>query len=239
MKRLLKAFLGPHVWEKLGQARQEYNWKKLNDFAQPELRPYIHQLLNFQDGFYVEIGANDGRSFSNTYRLEHSLNWSGILVEPILHKHFESKKYRSTNQNIFIYGACVSSSYDSDVLKLYYSNLMTTPVSSKDEEAELWATNGQKFLQENEEALPIWAPALTLSSVFSSHNVTKVDFLSIDVEGGELDVLEGIDWGNIQIDLILIETQVNSPSIKLLKSLGYDHIVDLGQNHFLKSKNIM
>jgi FkbM family methyltransferase len=116
---------------------------------------------------------------------------------------------------------------------------MTTPVSSKDEEAELWATNGQKFLQENEEALPIWAPALTLSSVFSSHNVTKVDFLSIDVEGGELDVLEGIDWGNIQIDLILIETQVNSPSIKLLKSLGYDHIVDLGQNHFLKSKNIM
>lgn len=67
MKRLIKKLMGDMAWLKLGQARQEFKWRKITDHSAPELRSHIATLLPFNNGFYVEVGANDGRSFSNTF----------------------------------------------------------------------------------------------------------------------------------------------------------------------------
>ena len=42
-----------------------------------------HIFRNQQFGFFVELGAADGKHFSNTYALEHGMNWTGILIEPV------------------------------------------------------------------------------------------------------------------------------------------------------------
>lgn len=233
MKRILRKYLGELVWLSLGQAKQEFKWRLINDHSAPELSKYIEELLPFKNGYYVEIGANDGRSFSNTYVLEKTRNWSGMLIEPIMHKHFESRNFRDSQRNKFIYGACVDFDYKEKNVKMYFSNLMTTSElgHSKD-----WANAGSNFLKATEEVLPFWAPAIVLSHVLDRENVNKIDFLSIDVEGAELNVLKGIDFAKCEIELILIETESNSKSISFLKENGYEHIVDLGVNHFFRKK---
>jgi FkbM family methyltransferase len=156
------------------------------------------------------------------------------LIEPILHKHFESKIYRDINSNEFIYGACVSENYKSELIKLYYSNLMTSPDYGKGEEN---AYKGKTFLSNKEEVVPIWAPALTLKSIITAHKVSHIDFLSIDVEGGELEVLQGFDWTSTTVDLILIESTRNSPALQLLLDKGFIHLIDMINNHIFVSEN--
>lgn len=231
MKRLINFFLGELTWSKLGQAKQEFRWRNIVDHSAPEISSHLNELLNFQNGFYVEVGANDGRSFSNTYVLEKTRGWSGILVEPILHKHFESKRYRDASRNRFVYGACVDFNYIEPTVKLYFSNLMTTSDLGND---ILWAEAGSKFLNNEESVLPFWSPAFKLSEIINDAGVTKIDFLSIDVEGAELSVLKGIDFENTDIQLILIESTEDSETISYLKEKKYNHIINLGNNHFFK-----
>lgn len=66
--------------------------------------------LNYNDGFYVELGANDGVSQSNTLRLEKKFNWKGVLVEPNNKNYLKCVQNRSELNAIF-HNACVSFNY--------------------------------------------------------------------------------------------------------------------------------
>lgn len=220
--------LGTAAWLRLAQFKYEMKVRRKIQFATDEISQHLEKLIHKHNGFYVEVGANDGRSSSNTYFLEKKYAWRGILIEPILHKHFESKIYRDPNSNKFVYGACVSENYKSESIRLYYANLMTSPDYGKGEE---YANKGKTFLSNKEEVVPIWAPALTLKSITAEFNITHIDFLSIDVEGGELEVLEGFDWTGTTVDLILIESTRNSSALQFLLDKGFIHLVDMINNH--------
>ena len=231
MKDLVKRIIGDQAWRRLGQARQEFNYRRIKDFSSPEISEHLQKLLGFENGFYVEVGANDGRSYSNTYLLEKTKNWSGILIEPILHKHFESKFYRDSKRNQFVYGACVDFEYSDPFVKMYYSDLMTTSDLGIGQD---WANLGGKFLRQGESVMPFGSPALVLSNVLEQRGITKVDFLSIDVEGAEFSVLSGINFNKVEIDIILIESNEDSSAIKYLTGMNYTHILNLGDNHFFR-----
>ena len=55
----------------------------------------IFEYLDYRDGFYIECGANDGITQSNTYKLETDKNWKGILIEPSEIKINQCKNNRS------------------------------------------------------------------------------------------------------------------------------------------------
>ena len=90
MKKYFRQKLGPLVWRRMAQAKFEFKVRKLTDFSTAEIGEHLRRLLQIQNGFYVEVGANDGRSSSNTLWLEKEMNWNGLLVEPVLHKYFEN-----------------------------------------------------------------------------------------------------------------------------------------------------
>ena len=234
MKNLLKNYVGNPSWQRLGQAKQEFRWRNNQHFMADELAAPLLRNLHKKNGYYVDVGANDGRAFSNTYHLDVA-GWQGVLVEPILHNVLRQRELRSLDRNHFIYAACVDANYRQETVRLSYSGLMTIAesISSK---AELnWANHGVEFLNTNEFVAEIWAPAKTLTSILDACAAPpEMDFLSLDVEGAESSVLGGFDFSKYKFELICIEAEFESAAVHLLRKNHYTVIENLGANQLLR-----
>ena len=96
----------------------------------------LENYLNFRNGFFIEVGANDGYSQSNTYFLEKFLGWRGILVEGIPSLYEKCKRIRSKSS--VYHCALVSPNYNNDFIEMHYANLMTVVEGSlKNRESQL------------------------------------------------------------------------------------------------------
>ena len=77
-------------------------FKKKKIFGLNNLDLKLEKYLNYNNGFFIELGANDGISQSNTYYFEKNKNWNGVLIEPILHKYLELKKIDQLEITFFV-----------------------------------------------------------------------------------------------------------------------------------------
>lgn len=193
------------------------------------------EYLNYENGFFIESGANDGLSQSNTALYEFEFLWKGLLVEPNKKKFFECKKRRK-NSIVENY-ALVSSNYQSDCISgnfstLDYSeSLMSMVIDDGDyTDDHLKFHRNEKI--ENFEIVDV--PAITIEKLIQKHRISKIDFFSLDVEGYELSVLNGLDFNNIRPKYFLIETSNNSKYQKLIgnymKEKNYNFVKRLTGN---------
>ena len=74
------------------QIYYDYKNKNKTFFGHHNLDQKLCEFLNYKDGFFVELGANDGIRQSNTFYFEKNLNWRGILIEPIKSKFIKCNK---------------------------------------------------------------------------------------------------------------------------------------------------
>jgi FkbM family methyltransferase len=233
-KTFLKAKLHPLVWDRLGQAKQEFWYTRRSFHCEDELLPIFNSYLNFENGFYVDIGANDGRSSSNTYHLEKLQGWSGVLIEPIMHVHFRSREIRDLDRNQFFCCALVDKHYEGESVELIYSGLMSIASGNvSDFNSTMWSEMGGEFLARGEQVQKTWSEARTLISVLQESKAPKViDFLSIDTEGSEFSILKNFDFENWEFRFVLIEAALNSAVHVLLIDQGYRLISQKRQNLF-------
>jgi hypothetical protein len=70
--------------------------------GQFDLDKIMEKYLNYENGYFVELGANDGLRISNTLYFEKYKNWKGILVECIYHKYLLCLKNRSKSRVFFV-----------------------------------------------------------------------------------------------------------------------------------------
>jgi FkbM family methyltransferase len=139
-------------------------------------RKILPYLLQYKNGFYVEAGANDGITQSNTMLLEKEYGWKGLLIEPSFKAYEMCKKNRSKD-NIIINCALVST----DNIKSIEGDFDGVLMSS---------INGERTSRQH---LKIEVPAYTLSHIVKENNIQEIDFMSLDVEGYELEVIKGIN----------------------------------------------
>ena len=106
IKKFLKIIIPQKIIEKISFLKL----KNKNYFGFKKLDKKLLEYLNYDNGFYVELGAADGITQSNTRYFEKNLGWRGILIEPEINNFNKCKKNRSKN-NFFINKACVGFDY--------------------------------------------------------------------------------------------------------------------------------
>jgi len=144
-----------------------------------------------RDGFFVDVGANDYKAFSNTYFLETHLGWSGIAVDP---------------QEGFRRG------YETFRPKTRFFAFFVSDVS--DERATMYIPSGNSLVasatreliaRERGSLSEVSVPTITLNTLLGGLEVERVDLLSIDVELAEPKVLAGFDVVKFRPSFVCIE----------------------------------
>ena len=198
-----------------------------------ELDKKLEKYFSFQNGFFVEAGANDGYAQSNTYYLENSLGWSGILIEGIPDLYAKCRKLRKSSS---VYNcALVSNDFGGDKVTMHYANLMSVVEGSlKTEEAQNAHIKSGLDVQRINNSYSTEVPARTLTSILDQEqNLPKIDFFSLDVEGYEFDVLKGLDLTRYRPHFILVEARFFSEVNQHLSSYNYKMLEKLSVHDYL------
>ncbi len=163
----------------------------------------IGEFFGAAKGFFVEVGANDPYARSQTWHLEQS-GWTGVLVEP---QPDLADKLRAMRTAMVFAVACSSPEEAGRTLPLHVAG----PLSALNRDRMAPGATPERVID---------VPIRTLDGILEEAKAPAgFDFLSIDVEGHEIEVLRGFDIGRWRPRLILIE----------------DHVGDLAKHRFLKS----
>lgn len=170
---------------------------------------------NKHDGFFIEIGASDGIKLSNTYLLETQYKWKGICCEPIPNN-FE--KLVKNRPNSICYNEAV---YNKSGLTLTFDianncNLLSGIAEHID--------RYKSFVDENKKSIQV--QTISLLDVLNNANAPSfIEYLSLDTEGSEFEILKNFDFEKYTFGLIDVEHNYIEPrrtEIKnLLLSKGY------------------
>jgi FkbM family methyltransferase len=165
----------------------------------------LGHFLDLREGFFVEAGANDGLFQSNTALLERSFGWKGILIEPSPEACRDCRK----NRRAPVYNCAL-------VADSYTGNTVTGDFDGY----PMGSVGGSRLGREN----AFTVPARTLQSVLNESGVSHVDFLSLDAEGYELEILRGLDFDRVTFSYMLIELypENKAPTVSHLEDHGYE-----------------
>lgn len=172
-------------------------------------------LRNIDNGFYVDVGANDPTMLSVT-RAFYDRGWSGINIEPVYscYERLQNERSRDINLNIAI-------GNKSGEIVLYEAQ--QSALSTINEQIALkHQENGVSFRK-------ILVPLLTLNEVLEKYAQGKdIHFMNIDVEGRELAVLQGLNLSKWRPWIIVIEATI--PTTRTPNFMAWDPI--LLQNNY-------
>lgn len=174
----------------------------------------VLSALNFKKkGYFVEFGAVDGIKFSNTYLLEKKFGWSGILVEPDINNRSKLQK----NRNSILDFRCVWKK-TKHVISFFISNYNLYSLAAKDIEK---STHKSKL----NEGVFMDVETVRLDHLLDEHEAPRlIDYLSIDTEGSEFDILSSFNFKKYKFQVITVEhnyTDKREKIFKLLTKNGY------------------
>lgn len=167
------------------------------------------------NGTFVEVGANEPVARSQTWHLERE-GWTGILVEP---QPWLAEKLRAMRE----------------------ASVWNVACGSPDDPAELslhLAGGHSTFLRyevcpDDHYVGEVSVPVQTLDSILEREALTHIDFLSIDVEGYEINVLSGFDIRRYRPRLVLLEDHVLSLKLhRHMLTAGYKLVRRTGLNNW-------
>src|SRR5688572_3731151 len=187
----------------------------------------MNKLFNEKtDGYFVEVGCLDGIEFSNTYFFEKK-GWKGACIEA--HHDFipDLKKNRPSASIVH----CAVGESDKDEVTFYANKLGSLSTLDRGEE-ERWKTNYKAYFHGFEEQK---IQMRTLTSIFDELKVSSIDFISLDIEGYEVQALEGLNFDKYKPRVFIIEFKDDDHKEKLEKKLlphGYHYLSKIGCNLF-------
>ena len=191
-----------------------------SQFNQDEI---INTLLeNKKNAVFIDIGAYDGITFSNSYFFEHNNNWTGICFEPnpvIFKKLAEVRNCTLINGGVSVKNATLTYKRFSGNQELE----MLSGFSDFFSEEQLLRIETELGEEKNSSTEIIEIQTYSLNDLLKEKNISKIDYCSIDTEGGEFDILKTINFDDTYFAAFSIEDNYNSSEvIEYMKSKGFD-----------------
>jgi FkbM family methyltransferase len=187
---------------------------------------YVADLLGRpREGIFVDVGANDGVTINNTLYFEKELGWMGLAVEPMPDAFAKLKQ----NRRCHVLNACISDKEgQAEFLEIEGRAAMLSGLVQKYDRQHLRRIDRTlKRLGGNKKTTAV--ECLRLATALSRFNITCIDFLSIDTEGGELDILRDVDFQAIPVRAISVENNFFTFAIRdYLRQFGFRHMGTLG-----------
>lgn len=182
---------------------------------------YVNEIFfkNKRNGVFIDIGAHDGVSYSNTWFYEKILGWTGICIEcnPQIYN------LLAKNRSCTCICGCISDIEGSVKFRQVDGHNLLSGIESK-----LDAMDKIRLENLNANFNIIDVPSYRLNNILEKNKIYYADFLSLDVEGGELDILKTIDFDRFYISIITVENNYQKPDIALfLESKGFRFITRL------------
>jgi FkbM family methyltransferase len=195
-------------------------WTKNSSFSQEAEDLVLFEIAQFKNsynGFYLDVGAHHPFRFSNT-AIYYQRGWRGINIDATPESMNEFRKMRPDDINI----ECAVSSDTRERMFFVYNEPALNGIDC--DRSEEFVGTKFKLLRK----IPVQTH--TLASILQSHiqQLPKPNFLTVDVEGHDLEVLQSNDWNKFRFDWVLCEIQVGSisdlaynPVYKYLSDIGY------------------
>lgn len=196
-----------------------------NYFSQYCQDKFLNEVVFFnkRHGFFIDIGAHDGLLFSNSLFFESYRNWEGICVEPnpiVFNKLISNRK--SVNLNV-----CIGS----ENKKVKFTQIegyseMLSGITEKYDDRHIERINNDLLIKGGKKQ-EIQVSMITLDSLEELKN-KKIDFISIDTEGNEYDIVHSIDFDMLDIKSLVIENNYQDNRIAAhLRLFGFELVYKL------------
>ena len=164
------------------------------------------------NGFFVEFGAANGRHSSNTYFLEKHLGWRGILAEPARHWYPHIYRYRAC----FIDRRAVFTATGDTVTFIQPEIALHSTIVGYE--------NGDKVAETRAAGERYDVETVTLNDLLETWSAPRrIDYVSVDTEGSEYDILTGFDFDKWDVRLMSIEHAGNEPKRAAIHDLMTKH----------------
>ena len=169
-------------------------------------------------GIFVDIGAHDGETLSNTFYYEKALAWKGLCIEPLPKVFSQLERNRSCT---LIKGAAWSENTTKTFRVIEgYSEMLSGLVDTYPQDHIDRIESETR--QSAQTITDIDVECYNTLELLLQNNLTDIDLLSIDVEGSELEILRSIDYSQIKIKVILAENNYNDENLRsFLAGKGY------------------
>lgn len=190
----------------------------------------------YKNGIFMDVGSHDGITINNTLYFEREHNWHGINIEPIKEVYDKLIVNRPSSINI----NCAICNYEGTtdfVLNKGYPEMIS---GIKDYYNPKHFDRLKIHIQESGGSSEIVKVSTrTIESICKEHNIKNINYLSIDVEGAEFEVIKSINFDEVFIDIIGFENNYEEDSIPIIKYLNEKNyvMVHKGSDIFMINKN--
>jgi len=213
----------------VGPDGAQYNFSKpLDQMEDTSLRGEVGQPVevdelvyggNLKNGFFLEAGAHDFETNSDSLYFELTHNWSGLLVEPHplgfqagLEKHRKATSIQT----------CLSTSNKSEIMNFDIVGSVRNDTTREAMAGLVLSPNSNTVTMQ---CLPLYSLLLAMGN-------PTVHYFSLDIEGAEFEVLKTIPWDKVDIRVLSVETHLvgrvfpgtRQDVVKFMASVGYQHV---------------
>ncbi len=197
-----------------------YSANKIDEF----LSKYIFK--GFTNGYFMDIGANDGITINNTLYFEKYYNWKGINVEPLDEPYSKLIINRPNCINLNL--AIDSSDGETEFI---YNTGYTEMISGikKTYDSRHYTRLLKELEQEGGTSIVKLVKTKTIKTILKQYNIKHIHYLSIYVEGGEKEVLQSIDFNEVFIDIISFEDNFFDITEKVINFMENNNYILIGK----------